>query len=74
MPKKTVFDSDKLLLLMAELHVTQTQLAKDTGLHINTINRIVNGDSRPVPTTIALMARALGCKASDLKSEKEPTK
>ena len=58
---------------MAKLEMTQTELAKRSGLHLTNVNAIVNG-SRPNVDTAIKIARALNKSVEELWGNQDNTK
>ena len=59
--------ADRLTRLMDQQHLSEYQLAKESGVPQPTIHRIKSGQTRePKRGTIAKLARALGVTSADL--------
>jgi transcriptional regulator with XRE-family HTH domain len=56
-----------ILRKMEARKLTQTELAKQTGLSQPTINHIVNGTTQPRLGNLELIARALNCTVLELQ-------
>lgn len=61
--------------LRAERSISQERLSLDSGVHRNYIGGIERGERQPTITTIAVLADALGIRASELilRAEKDPS-
>ena len=49
--------------------LSQRELAALAGLSVTTVNRIENGQHRPMPKTVRKLARALGVSPEELLTE-----
>lgn len=56
---------------MKEYGLTQKELAKSSGLTVETINRILNEKQKLLPNTLEKIANGLGVSVSDLSEEKK---
>lgn len=52
---------------MLDKGMTQSDLARRTGIGRDSISTYVNGRSLPTPQNLALLAQALGCETADLR-------
>lgn len=59
-------DGKKLKALRWQQGWTQTQLAENSRVHINTISAIERGDSKGTPPTALKLAGALGVETGDI--------
>lgn len=68
-------DPEALRSRRAAAVMSRAQLAKETGLSRRRIENIENGDTGTRPETIHALAKALGCKPTDLAQvdESKPT-
>lgn len=60
---------DKIKQHLNELGITQSELARLSGLAFGTINRILNGKQELLPNTIAKIAEALNMSVSQLMDD-----
>lgn len=51
---------ENLRVIMAKRRVTPTQVAREAGLGVNTVNSIVSGKTRPRHDTLEAICRVLG--------------
>lgn len=61
--------SEKLKQRIAELGLTQTEVAAKAGIDRIDLNRMVNGKREPKPHEIAMLARVLKVDAEDLAAD-----
>ena len=60
---------DKLRQHLKEMGISQSELARMSGLHFATINRILNRSQEFKPNTMVKIADALNIKISDLTED-----
>jgi transcriptional regulator with XRE-family HTH domain len=54
---------------MVQKEMRQADLARSSGLPRDSISKYIGGKAYPTPTSLAKLAKALGCKAEDLLPE-----
>lgn len=64
--------SDNLMSLMCENHISQKELAEETGLSVKTINSYINETRKPSIKAILNISYALDCDLMDLIDFDEP--
>ena len=62
---------EKIKLHLHELCITQSQLAKLSGLSFGTINRVLNGKQKLMPNTLQKIASTLNVSLSQLLDDEE---
>ena len=60
---------DKIKQHITELGISQSELARLSGLAFGTINRILNGKQELLPNTMAKIAEALNLSVSQLMDD-----
>lgn len=60
---------EKIKRYLSESNITQSKLAKLSGLSFGTLNRILNGKQPLMPNTLKKLADGLGVSVSDLEEE-----
>ena len=64
-------DKKKILLAMARMRISDSDLCKKSGVSKNTIGRIKAGKFNPKPATLGKLAYALDLDPEDIIDEKE---
>ena len=57
----------KIKAAMLQKGLTQSDLARQSGVNVWSLNRFVTGAARPSAATLARLAQALGCKPAELQ-------
>lgn len=60
---------DRIRLLISESGITQSELARKSGISFGTLNRVLNDKQPLMPNTLKKLADGLGVSASDLEQE-----
>lgn len=65
-PRKPTFDARVLRFRRESLGITQSELARVTGLHPSTIRRLESGEARATAETIRRIEKTLGAASGDI--------